>query len=246
MNATTLLRLQPAGFELPAAKTALNRLLQLKPSFSLDHAFSPQRPALEAYIGQQFASAYGATITEFLPVLSSMCCQGRISAVAGIRTARKNDLFIEQYLDEPIETMLSRLCQTSVNRPHIVEIGNLSATHRGATLLFFITQIAMLYEAGFQWGVFTATAQVKNIIGKLNFMTLDLGPADPTQLEHRATGWGNYYDSRPTVLAVNITMTMASLRQSPLPAAVIVLFESTIIEFSRSMRTLTCGMSPVE
>ena len=138
MDVSAALNLQPAGLDIPVAKKALNRLLQLKPAFSLNHTWSPQRPALETYISQQFHSAHGATITEFLPALSSMQCQGRFSAVAGVRSARDSDLFVERYLDEPVDVMLSRLSRSSVCRPNIVEIGNLSATHRGATLLFFI------------------------------------------------------------------------------------------------------------
>jgi len=236
MDAATKLRLQPAGLDIPAAKKALNRLLRLKPAFSLNHPYSPQRPALEAYIGQQFESTYGATITEFLPTLSSMECQGRISAVAGFRRAQENGLFIERYLDEPLEVTLSRLSQTSVSRSDIVEIGNLSATHRGATLLFFVVQIAMLHEAGVKWNVFAATNQVETIISKLNFVSLNLGPADPARLGDDASNWGSYYDTQPTILATDITATMANLRQSPLTAAVLVLFKDTITELARSMR----------
>ncbi len=241
MDATTTLNLPPAGIEMLTAKKALNRLLQLKPAFALNHAGAPQRPALESYIGQQFHRAYGATVSEFMPALSSMQCRGRISAVAGVRSARDHRLFVERYLDEPVEVMLSRLARSRIHRPNIVEIGNLSATHRGATLLFFIIQIAMLHEAGFEWGVFTATDQVEKIIGKLNFNTLDLGPADPARLGPCATGWGTYYDTRPTVLAVDIAATMNSLRQSPLPAAVMMMFKSTIAELAGSMKT--CSMA---
>jgi hypothetical protein len=237
MDASTTLCLQPAGLDIPAAKKALNRLLRLKPDFSLNSAYSPQRPALEAYIGQQFESTYGATVTGFLPTLSSMHCQGRISAVAGIRAARENNLFVERYLDESIETILSRLSQTSVNRSDIVEIGNLSATHRGATLLFFVVQIAMLHEAGIKWDVFAATDQVENILSKLNFVSLDLGPADPTRLGDDAGSWGSYYETQPTILATDITATMANLRQTPLTAAVLLLFKDTITELARTMRT---------
>jgi len=237
MDATTTLHLQPAALEIPAAKKALNRLLRLKPAFSLNNPYSPQRPALETYIGQQFSDTYGATITEFLPLLSSMECNGNISAVAGIRPARQTDLFVEQYLDAPIEVILSQLNQTSIDRSSIVEIGNLSATHRGATLLFFVVQIAMLHEAGIKWDVFAATNQVETIMSKLNFVSLDLGPADPSRLGDDASSWGSYYETQPTILATDITATMDNLRQSPLTAAVLVLFKDTITELAQSLRT---------
>ncbi|RLB64174.1 MAG: hypothetical protein DRH08_10030 [Deltaproteobacteria bacterium] len=237
MDASTTLRLQPAALEIPAAKKALNRLLRLKPAFSLNSPYSPQRPALKTYIEQQFSNTYGATITEFLPLLSSMECNGNISAVAGIRPAQKTELFVERYLDAPIEVILSQLNQTSIDRSSIVEIGNLSATHRGATLLFFVVQIAMLHEAGIKWDVFAATHQVGTIMSKLNFISLELGPADPARLGDDASNWGSYYDTQPTILATNIAATMENLRQSPLTAAVLVLFKDTITELAQSLRS---------
>ncbi|MAF83804.1 MAG: thermostable hemolysin [Gammaproteobacteria bacterium] len=236
MGLSAALPLQTIAPRIPAASKALNRLLQLKPSFTLHHARDPQRPELETYISQQFAGAYGATITEFLPTLSSMQCQGNISAVGGIRTAHYDDLFVEQYLDKPIEQILSRLLPADVSRSEIIEIGNLSATHRGATLLFFIVQIAMLHEAGFKQAVFTATEQVEKIISKLNFATLSLAPADPARLGNDAADWGHYYDTQPTVCAIDIASTMARLRQSPLPAAVMIFFNDTIAELTQSMK----------
>jgi len=221
---------------MPAARKALHRLLRLKPSFALHRSYSPQRPELEAYIQQQFEQAYDARITEFLPTLSSMQCQGRISAVAGIRTAHGHDLFVERYLDEPVEQVLGRLTSTRITRPDVIEIGNLSATHRGATLLFFTLQVTMLHEAGFKWAVFAAPDQVTRIAGRLDFVTLDLGPADPARLGAEAAHWGRYYDTRPAVHAVDIAATVARLRQSPLPAAVIAFFSDTISELARSKR----------
>jgi len=236
MNVAAALPLQNITPAVPAASKALNRLLRLKPAFALHHTLSPQRPELEAYIGEQFANVYDAKITGFLPILSSMHCLGQTSAVAGIRTAQYHDLFIEQYLDESIEHTLSHLLPSAVSRSDIVEIGNLSATHRGATLLFFIVQITLLYEAGFSWAVFSATEQVEKIMSKLNIVTLDLGRADPTRLGDEAADWGSYYDTRPTVRAINIAATVAGFRQSPLPAAVTMLFSDTIAELTRSMR----------
>lgn len=237
MDATTTISLQPSALEIPAANKALSRLLRLKPAFSLNNPYSPQRPALETYIGQQFSNTYGATITEFLPLLSSMECNGNISAVAGIRPAQNTELFVERYLDAPIEVILSQLNQTRIDRSSIVEIGNLSATHRGATLLFFVVQIAMLHEAGIKWDVFAATHQVATIMSKLNFISLELGPADPACLGDDASNWGSYYDTQPTILATDIAATMENLRQSPLTAAVLVLFKDTITQLAQSLRS---------
>jgi hypothetical protein len=236
MDATATLLLPAEGIEFPSATKALSRLLRLKPTFSTHDVHSPRRPALEAYIGQQFEQAHGATVTEFLPTLISMQCQERISAVSGIRAARDGDLFAERYLDAPIEQMLSWRSNSRVQRPMICEIGNLSATHRGATLLFFALQAAILHEAGFEWAVFTATDQVEKIVTKLDFVTVDLGLADPERLGHEAAQWGQYYDTRPRLLAIHAGPTIARLRRSPLPAAVFALFSDTIAELAHSLK----------
>lgn len=235
MEASLALPLQTDGLRLPAVGKALNRLLTPQPIFSLHEIDSPQRAELEAYIARRFGRAYGATIDEYLPQLFSMQCQGRYSAVAGIRMAVKGELFVERYLDAPIEQVLSGLSQTLILRHHVVEIGNLVATHRGASLLFFILHAAMLHEAGFRWAVFSATDRVATIIDKLNFATVNLGMADPARLGEDVKAWGRYYDTRPTVLATDIVATVARFRQSPLPAAVLRFFSSTITELAQSV-----------
>ena len=238
MHATQALRLHPGhpGHPgLPTARNALNRLLWPKPFFALHNVYSPQRPALEAYIAQQFDRAYGATVTEFLPELFAMQCQGRFSAAAGIRPAHHGDLFAEKYLDAPVEQVLGEFSPTIVSRADIVEIGNLVSTHRGACQLFFTLHATMLHEAGFKWIVFAATDQVEKIINKLNFVTSNLGAADPARLGKDATRWGRYYDTNPTLLAADVPATVAKLRQSPLTAAVITFFSDTISELAQSI-----------
>jgi hypothetical protein len=75
MQATSALRLQTAQPRLPAARNALNRLLQPKPFFALHDHCSPRRREVETYIAEKFDSAYGAKITEFLPELFAMLCR---------------------------------------------------------------------------------------------------------------------------------------------------------------------------
>ncbi len=240
MHASAALPLQTFTPGMPAVGKTIDRLLQLKPSLALHHQHSPQRPALEAYIRRQFSSTYGATVTGFLPVLSSMLCQENISAVVGIRPAGDSNLFIEQYLNKPVEQVLNDTIPSNIIRQDIVEIGNLSATRRSTTLFFFILQVTMLHKAGFKWAVCAATDQVEQIMHKLNFATLDLGPADPARLGDKATHWGQYYETKPTVRAVDIAATVDRLRQSPLPATVITFFEDTVSDLAHSMKSITC------
>jgi hypothetical protein len=239
MNASATLPLQIDRLSSPPVSKALNRLLRLKPSFSLHNDYSSQRRQLEAYIGQQFEETYGATITEFLPEFLGMQCEHRISAVAGIRPAIGRNLFVEQYIDTPIELAINQFTPSPIQRSEIAEIGNLSAMHRGATILFFIVFAAIMHEAGFKWAVFTATEQLEAIIKKLNFITHDLAVANPRRLGDDASRWGTYYDTSPAVCVGDISATVEKLRQSPLPATVLAIFNDTITDLAQALKNRT-------
>lgn len=223
----------------PRAAKALRRLLRPKPVFAMHNIHSPQRSALETYIAREFENAYGATVTQFLPQLFSMQCQGRISAVVGTRAASSGDLFVERYLDEPIERAISRVFPATVARRDVVEIGNLVATHPGACQLLFVLHAATFDKAGFRWAAFAATEQVRAIMHKLNVVTFTVGSADPKRLRDESAQWGRYYDSNPTVQVVDGAATMAQLRRSPLSATALAFFSDTIAELARSAGTGT-------
>jgi hypothetical protein len=227
--------LQPRAFT--SATKALDRLLRLGPNFACYASGSPGRVALESYVGQQFLRAYDARVTEFLPDLLSMECQGSFSAAAGIRPARDAELFVERYLDDPVQDVLSELIGSRLSRYGIVEIGNLAATHRGATLLFFVIQAAILSAARYDWAIFAATRQVRKIVDKLQFVTFDLGTADPARLGPEAASWGSYYDTDPRVVVADVAATMQNLRRSALPAAVMAFFAKSIDDVALSLRT---------
>jgi hypothetical protein len=239
MNAATTLQPEIGQLDLTSATKALARLLRLLPEFSVHDTRSPQRVELETYVGQQFERAYAAQINAFLPQLISMRCQDRISAVAGVRHAADGELFAEQYIDDPIEKVTSRLSPVDVERGDIVEIGNLSGTHRGATLLFFVILSASLHQAGVKWTVFAATKQVEKTTRKLGFVSANLGAARADRLNADASQWGRYYDTQPTVVATDVAATVAKLRRSPLPAAVLAYFDTTICELGQAIRAQT-------
>jgi len=102
---------------IPGPTKALGRLLCSAPAFELHGPDAPDRTALEAYIAAQFALVYDARVSEYLPLLLSMQCQNRYSAVAGLRRASTGRLFVEQYLDEPIEHVPTSLRSATSSRP---------------------------------------------------------------------------------------------------------------------------------
>ena len=170
------------------------------PSLSLASADSLDRAALERRIAEKFASQFGARIEKFLPYLVSLAVAGEPGAVAGLRLARNSDLFLEQYLDLPVEQAISQALLTPVDRAQVVEIGNLASVAPGAASLLFGVLPTMLAEAGLRWVVCTATPKVRGMLDKLGFPTRPICAADPSALGEKQRDWGSYYDSCPMVI----------------------------------------------
>ena len=213
---------------IPGPTRALGRLLRSAPAFELHNPDAPDRTALEAYIAAQFARAYDARISEYLPLLLSMQCRNRYSAVAGLRRASDSRLFVEQYLDESIEQALSACVDHPITRADLVQIRNLVATHRGGCQMLFVLMAAMTHRAGIGWAVFSATRQVRRLISKLDFAAVPLGAADPARLGDSTRLWGRYYDTEPELVAIDVATSIGRLEQSTLPAAVLALYRDRI------------------
>jgi hypothetical protein len=211
------------------AARRLARLLRPAPAFLAHLPGGPERARVESYIAAQFQEAHGATIHDFMPVLLTMGCHGKITAANGIRAAATQPLFLEQYLVQPIEGALSGLAGRPVQRSNIAEIGNLVATQGGSSYLLFMVLTAVLEQAGFDWVVFTATPQVQKVLAYLGLSIHELCEADPTRLtESSAAEWGRYYSNRPTVVAGKVADAMDVLRQRKLYASVLSLFRGPI------------------
>jgi len=196
------------------AKTArgIARLLSRGPAFGVHSAASMERGRVERYVFDQFLANHGATLREFMPLLFTTACAGDYSAAVGIRPALGHDLFLEQYLPGSAEAVLGGLTGECVERGHIVEIGNLVATHGGASQLVYLIMAAVLQRAGFKWLIITATPQVQKAINRLGFELYPLACADPSVLDADSlSDWGTYYDSRPHIVAGNLSEAMKVL-----------------------------------
>jgi hypothetical protein len=235
MLATSSIALQNKVLRSRTSDRVLARLLSPKPLFTLHTPYSNDRAAVEGYISSQFAEHYDAQLTEFMPQLISMQCQGRFSAAAGIRPALEGPLFAEQYVNRPAEQILSERLQTPVARSEIIEAGNLAATRPGTSQLFLALTTAVMRRAGFRWGIFTATDQVEKIVRKMNFSVTTLGPADPSRLGPDAACWGRYYETNPCVLIIDIADTEKRLHQSLLSDAALTLFDNTIEDLANRL-----------
>ena len=169
---------------------------------------SPHRAEAEAFIANVFQRYYAAEVGSFAPNLMLLEQGQRITAVAGWRCAGTERLFLENYLDVPIEVAVSRLAGKPIDRRQIVEVGNLAADRRGGSIDVIMTLATHLDQLGFEWVTFTATDQLIGIFTRLGLPPLALAPADPTRLGNDARRWGSYYATNPVVVAGRIRLAL--------------------------------------
>lgn len=174
---------------------------------------SPRRARAEAFIATAFRKHYGAELRGFAPNLMLLERGGRILAAAGWRCAKDERLFLESYLDEPIETAVSKVAGQSVRRERIVEVGHLAVDHRGASIHVVRNLAAHLDRLGYEWVTFTATAELIGIFRRLALPPLALAAADPCRLGEHAGDWGSYYDRQPVVVAGRIRLALERLKR---------------------------------
>jgi hypothetical protein len=172
-----------------------------------------ERRELEHFIYNSFQFAYGATVKHFMPTLVSLRndrCD--LLAACGVRRADAERLFLEAYLDAPVEEVLSSRCGRSIAREGIIEVGNFAAFRPGMARHMIAVLASYIQEAGTQWIVFTATAGMRNAWSRLGIELLPIGEAIKERLEPGDRGmWGSYYDSRPRVMAGNVSDGCARL-----------------------------------
>ena len=160
------------------------------------------RSELERFIAERFRIAYGAQVKHFCRQLLGMRdAAGAWQAAAGFSPAADGALYLEHYLDRPVEAVLSDALGTRVPRGHIVEVGNLASAAKGFGCRFLPTLRGHLLEREFRWVVFTATRQVRAILEHLAFEARALAPAAPSRLPDGGVGWGTYYAHDPNVMA---------------------------------------------
>jgi hypothetical protein len=172
---------------------------------ALIDASHPERKRVEAFIAQRFLEVHGARITAFMPELLALFDhQGAVLAAVGMRDASLENLFLEYYLDIPVEQAIAGPAaqgHTNVERERIVEIGNLASSDRLASRLLFKILARRLSAGDYQWAVFTGCSSLQRMFAALGIETLSLGRALQSRLPADQQTWGGYYEDNPLVVA---------------------------------------------
>lgn len=165
------------------------------------------RVEVERFIGGIFQQAYGANITHFMPFLMSLRnLEGKLIAACGLRSAADERLFLEIYMDQPVEAILSERTRSTVLRSDIIEIGNFSVAEPGMARLLNNAIFDQLYVTSKRWAVFTVVPALHNALIKSDIFPDYLCDADISRLPPEARAeWGSYYDQKPQVMAIRRT-----------------------------------------
>ncbi len=173
------------------------------------------RQEVELFIQTVFMRSYGATITEFMPTLVALRDEnGVLMAAFGLREASDESLFLEQYLDNPIEQEVSRHLHRPITRNEITCIGNLAVSNPRNAGVFISHIIQYSLDIGVQWCVATAHHSLQNGLIKQGRDVYPLAEANPTRLsENEQKRWGSYYKQTPQIIAIRGNATPLALNQ---------------------------------
>jgi len=162
------------------------------------------RAEVERFIGDVFRKAYGAKIKRFKPCLMSLRDHdNKLVAACGFRSATLEPLFLETYLDQPIEAVLTERVGFPVRRDNIVGVGNFSVVEPGMARYLITAINDHLHDTSNQWAVFTAVPVLRNAFIKMGLNPVILGDADKSQLPpEEQEEWGSYYAQKPQVMAI--------------------------------------------
>jgi hypothetical protein len=179
------------------------------PAWRVHAPGDPDRPAVESFIREVYRRRFGAVVRRFMPVLIGVYEDDALVAAAGYRLGSQ-PLFLERYLDRPVDAMLLDHGAT-VLRPAIAEVGHLAATRGGEGRQLIRRLGPHLARQNVQWVVSTLTQELHHLFERMGVRPLRLGDARPQCLGPEAADWGSYYDHHPQVFAGNLPQALQRL-----------------------------------
>lgn len=174
------------------------------------------RPGIEDFIRAVYKLRFGANLSALAPHLFALRnADGGLVAAVGLRQAQGNALYLERYLDAPIDETLSARSGIAISRGHIIEVSSLAA-RPGETRTLIRVLTLFLYRAGYRWVVFTAIQRLRNTFRRMGLSLITLCPADPQRLGEERHPWGSYYYDSPMVMAGKIAEGLRYLQTRPM------------------------------
>lgn len=161
-------------------------------------------------ITDRYAAVHGAHIASDFPNHCTLTDQSGPCAVLGFRSAGAGSLFLERYLDDPIEIAVRDALGIAIARERIVEIGAHASSRPRATVALWATAAATL-DGPSDVAVAVLTAPLRAMFARIGLPIVEIAAAEPGRLGSHSAPWGRYYDSDPIVCAGSIAAARAPL-----------------------------------
>lgn len=156
------------------------------------------RVCLEAYIAERYQRSFGVRPPLYAPLLVAVASDtGGIAAACGLRTAH-DGFFSEQYVDGPIEHAAGIALGRQVQRRRLFEITTMAASSGTGLRRIVHAAVAFGRRQRCRACLFTATAELRRLLGRHGVQLRPLTPALPVRIDD-AGAWGRYYEHDPWV-----------------------------------------------
>ena len=152
------------------------------------------------HISRSYRTAFSAQTT-MRPsrLVITTARSGEVACATSIRCSGEA-FFSQQYLDTPVELLLSHRTGLDVAPEAILEVGTLACNTPFAVYPTLQAVFRWGRDRGITWGLFTATAEVRRLILRAKITPLMLGRAEAARVEN-PDQWGDYYQHDPWVCA---------------------------------------------
>lgn len=151
-------------------------------------------------IRRKYHDVFGASIAPTFGSYLSREGAGQAGAILGYRRAGEDRLFLEAYLDRPVEEEVGRAFGRPFTRNAIVEIGNFAADNALAMVSLWGAAANDLGGTN-EVAVATLTAPLRRTFARIGIPIAVLAPATPERLGEASGAWGKYYEADPRVCA---------------------------------------------
>lgn len=171
------------------------------------------RKLVEKHIQNVYKKSFGAHFSHFMPTLISAreaSCEPHLSF--GLRSAAEQSLFLENYLQSPVEQVLSCAVRSLINRESIAEIGNLAFSHTENLQRDLVAIACYCQQQGYRYVVCTATRALRLLFLRAGMKPVTLGQATQNDAPKDGSHWGDYYETAPQIIGGNVLLSLQYLK----------------------------------
>ncbi len=149
-------------------------------------------------IGHRYREIFGANLSPNFAAYISCRTEQESTAALGYARAGIDPLFLEAYLDQPVEALVSAAYSRPVARAQIIEIGNFAAVSPQAMILLWGAAANDLSTLG-EIAVATLTRPLRQMFQRIGVPIVEIAEARRDRLGPAATDWGGYFDQDPRI-----------------------------------------------